>query len=450
MRRMHAGQAVSAALALTLAPAATLGQEEMAPPAQEEQQQQPAETPWAQPQQQQPQQDAQAQLEGRTNLVKASKFTDLEVRDSQGQVVGTLQEVAFDVDHGQVAYGVIALSEGNELRLAPCKAFQLDPSGEFATLSISQDQLQQMQAFDDANWQQLSDPQFAQQIHQQFGLQPYWEKQAQPGQMMPLGQAGQMEQFGQQAQQPQEQQQQQEGAYGTTPPSDQTQQQPGMMSQQRIEQSLQRRFQQAGLAEDQAQQEAQQLAQEIQQQQMQQDQIRQRIEQSLTQAGVDQTTAQQYAQVAAQEVQQLQQQAGAQQPGAQQQPGMAMQQPGQVEKLSVLMERQVRDAQGEELAQVSDFIIDTREGRAAYAVLSYGGFAGIGEKLVAVPYNALQPQPQEEAFTLNATRETLDQLAFESDSWPDMTDQQWASRVHQAFNQPPYWEVYGYGAYITT
>ncbi|SLN73766.1 PRC-barrel domain-containing protein [Oceanibacterium hippocampi] len=50
----------------------------------------------------------------------------------------------------------------------------------------------------------------------------------------------------------------------------------------------------------------------------------------------------------------------------------------------------VRNAQGETLGSVEDLIV-TRDDRVAMAILSVGGFLGIGDKLVAVRYDELRP-----------------------------------------------------------
>ena len=45
---------------------------------------------------------------------------------------------------------------------------------------------------------------------------------------------------------------------------------------------------------------------------------------------------------------------------------------------------------GEHLGKIEDLMIDLGNGRIAYAVLSFGGFLGFGNKLFAVPWEALQ------------------------------------------------------------
>src|SRR5664279_2474815 len=44
---------------------------------------------------------------------------------------------------------------------------------------------------------------------------------------------------------------------------------------------------------------------------------------------------------------------------------------------------------GEKLGVIEGIMLDIQSGRIAYAVLSFGGFLGIGDKLFAIPWTAL-------------------------------------------------------------
>ena len=68
---------------------------------------------------------------------------------------------------------------------------------------------------------------------------------------------------------------------------------------------------------------------------------------------------------------------------------------------STLAGDSVRNAAGEDLGTISEIMIDLPSGRVAYAVLSFGGFLGMGDKLFAVPWNALKVDEDEKCFILN-------------------------------------------------
>jgi len=107
---------------------------------------------------------------------------------------------------------------------------------------------------------------------------------------------------------------------------------------------------------------------------------------------------------------------------------------------STLAGDRVRNSAGEDLGKIEDLMIDVQDGRVAYAVLSFGGFLGIGDKLFAVPWNALTVNEQEKVFVLDVDRQTLENApGFDKDNWPDMADPSWGQQIHGHYGQKPYW-----------
>lgn len=101
----------------------------------------------------------------------------------------------------------------------------------------------------------------------------------------------------------------------------------------------------------------------------------------------------------------------------------------------------VENTSGERLGKIEELMIDVEQGRIAYAVLSFGGFMGVGDKLFAIPWNALRVNTQEHKFVLEADKNTLEAApGFDKDNWPDMADQSWGSEIHRYYGQQPYWE----------
>jgi sporulation protein YlmC with PRC-barrel domain len=102
---------------------------------------------------------------------------------------------------------------------------------------------------------------------------------------------------------------------------------------------------------------------------------------------------------------------------------------------------EVVNASGESLGEIKDIMIDVPSGRVAYAVLSFGGFLGLGDKLFAIPWQALQLDADNKCFVLNVTKEELKNApGFDEDQWPSMADPQWAQSVHDFYGYKPYWE----------
>lgn len=109
-------------------------------------------------------------------------------------------------------------------------------------------------------------------------------------------------------------------------------------------------------------------------------------------------------------------------------------------KTSTIIGRAVENPHGNELGQISDVMIEATTGNVAYAVLTSGGFVGLGGKLFAIPWRALQQPTSTKAFRLDMTEEQLKQApGFDKDQWPDLEDRHWGDTVHAYYGQPPYW-----------
>ena len=95
---------------------------------------------------------------------------------------------------------------------------------------------------------------------------------------------------------------------------------------------------------------------------------------------------------------------------------------------------------GEKLGDIKGIMLDVRQGRIAYAVLSFGGFLGIGDKLFAVPWQALTLDVDNKQFLLNQDKETLKNApGFDKDHWPTMADATWANEINTFYRSEPYW-----------
>src|SRR5450755_2988752 len=68
----------------------------------------------------------------------------------------------------------------------------------------------------------------------------------------------------------------------------------------------------------------------------------------------------------------------------------------------------VRNAAGEDLGKLDELMVDIPSGKIAYAVLSFGGVLGIGNKLFAVPWNALTVDEDQKCLILSADKKTLE------------------------------------------
>ena len=95
----------------------------------------------------------------------------------------------------------------------------------------------------------------------------------------------------------------------------------------------------------------------------------------------------------------------------------------------------VRNAQGEDLGKVEDLMVDTTTGNVEYAVVSFGGFLGVGDKLFAVPLQAFAIDNDDEELVLNESKDRLENApGFDKDNWPNHADQTWRNSVRSYYN----------------
>ena len=104
---------------------------------------------------------------------------------------------------------------------------------------------------------------------------------------------------------------------------------------------------------------------------------------------------------------------------------------------NTLLGNDVYNADDEDLGDIKEFMLDMATGKVAYAVLSFGGILGMGDKLFAVPWAALKLDTVNKRFTLNVPKASLkDAPGFNQDRWPAMSDKTWASGVHKFYGTP--------------
>ena len=115
--------------------------------------------------------------------------------------------------------------------------------------------------------------------------------------------------------------------------------------------------------------------------------------------------------------------------------------PPKVLSASSICSDRVWNNSGEELGAIEELMVDVNTGQIAYAVLSFGGFLGIGDKLFAIPWNALKLDSDNQVFKLNVERKTLENApGFDKDNWPDMADSAWGYEIYKHYGYEPYWD----------
>jgi len=108
---------------------------------------------------------------------------------------------------------------------------------------------------------------------------------------------------------------------------------------------------------------------------------------------------------------------------------------------STLAGDKVRNLDGDKLGHLEEIVIDLQSGRVDYAVLSSGGFLGLGDKLFAIPWDLITVDSENEEIVLDISKETLENApGFDKDNWPDVHDRDWVGDVYRYYGSQPHWE----------
>lgn len=108
---------------------------------------------------------------------------------------------------------------------------------------------------------------------------------------------------------------------------------------------------------------------------------------------------------------------------------------------STMMSDRVVNSKGEELGKLEELMLDIDNGCVGYAVLSFGGILGIGDKLFAIPFDAMRLDTDRKVFVLDIDRQRLEKApGFDKDNWPKTVDRDWMLEVYRFYGSEPYWQ----------
>jgi sporulation protein YlmC with PRC-barrel domain len=97
---------------------------------------------------------------------------------------------------------------------------------------------------------------------------------------------------------------------------------------------------------------------------------------------------------------------------------------------------EVCNLQEEKLGTIQDIMLDIQTGKIRYAVLSSGGFLGMGNRLFAVPWSALELDAEHKRFILDMDVERLKSApGFDKDEWPNMADSTWNATIESYYQK---------------
>jgi len=99
----------------------------------------------------------------------------------------------------------------------------------------------------------------------------------------------------------------------------------------------------------------------------------------------------------------------------------------------------VYGSDGNSVGEIERVMIDKITGKVAYAVMSFGGFMGIGEDYYPVPWSTLTYDTSLGGYRTNITREQLDRAPKYSESTSWNWNRENDRRVYDYYRAPRYW-----------
>ena len=99
----------------------------------------------------------------------------------------------------------------------------------------------------------------------------------------------------------------------------------------------------------------------------------------------------------------------------------------------------VYNRQDEHLGTVHNFMVDKSTGRVAYAVMSFGGFLGMGESYHPLPWRVLNYDAKQGGFVIDFDKSRLEAgPSYKASNMPNWSDRTYGSRVDEYYGVPAY------------
>jgi sporulation protein YlmC with PRC-barrel domain len=99
----------------------------------------------------------------------------------------------------------------------------------------------------------------------------------------------------------------------------------------------------------------------------------------------------------------------------------------------------VYNASGDRLGDIDDVVIEKRSGHVVYAIMSFGGFLGIGEKYHPLPWEVLKYDTGKDGYVVNLDKDVLKRAPYYSKDEIGTSDVTWREPVSTYYSVKPYW-----------
>ena len=118
-------------------------------------------------------------------------------------------------------------------------------------------------------------------------------------------------------------------------------------------------------------------------------------------------------------------------------------------RASKLMGMNIQNSKKERVGQIKDIVVDPMSTRIQYVAVTYGGFLGLGDKMFAVPMQAIKVQQDPDnrdrvVLVLDVTKEQMNGAqGFDEANWPNFSDEKFSGELHRRYRVEDRWNNRG-------
>ena len=100
----------------------------------------------------------------------------------------------------------------------------------------------------------------------------------------------------------------------------------------------------------------------------------------------------------------------------------------------------VYNQDGEKVGHVKEVMLNKKTGQVAYAVMSFGGFLGIGERYHPLPWDVLDYDPAKHGYVVTLDKKALENApSFGPEESERLLDRGYLSGMYDYYGSAPYW-----------
>lgn len=120
----------------------------------------------------------------------------------------------------------------------------------------------------------------------------------------------------------------------------------------------------------------------------------------------------------------------------------AMQETGNLISSEKVEGTNVYNGVGDTLGSIHALMIDKASGQVAYAIMSFGGFLGMGNQYHPLPWSVLKYDTNMGGYVVNLDKQQLEGApAYDAGAEPDWRDRTYENKIHDYYGVGPYWAM---------